>query len=342
MKNERSEIAGPVLEVARWYAAMDMDSVDRATREQFVKWLRDSPDHMAAFLALTEMAWNIGQMRDLPTVDELVASAADHPSSADGSPLRDREKARVSGRWMSLSIIAALIVVVLGTLFWFRSDFHGRQDFATGIGGVHDFSLQDGSRIKLSTNSEVHARLTSSERKINLMRGEALFTVAKDETRPFVVFTPNIAVRATGTVFGVRDYPGERVQISVTEGSVAVTCRSQAAAVTLLSAGQIATATQCQVAIHRTDAKEMARRLSWTTGKLAFSGETLADVVAEINRFNRRQLVIADPRLANERVVGVFAPTDLDSILPALAESNHVEAQPAADSAEVIRLSKRE
>ena len=45
-----------------------------------------------------------------------------------------------------------------------------------------------------------------------------------------------------------------------------------------------------RVSVSRVEPQLLARRLAWTSGRLEFRGETLAEAVAEFNRYNRRQI----------------------------------------------------
>jgi transmembrane sensor len=66
---------------------------------------------------------------------------------------------------------------------------------------------------------------------------------------------------------------------------------------------------------------EADRQLAWREGLVSFNGEPLQTAVAEINRHNRRQIVIDDPALAAKPVVGIFRATDLDGFSAAAAEA---------------------
>jgi transmembrane sensor len=61
--------------------------------------------------------------------------------------------------------------------------------------------------------------------------------------------------------------------------------------------------------------------LSWTTGRLVFQGEKLAEVVAEINRYNARKLRVTDPDIASLRIGGNFQATDPDGFAKALGRT---------------------
>ena len=83
---------------------------------------------------------------------------------------------------------------------------------------------------------------------------------------------------------------------------------------------------------------EADRQLAWRDGMVSFDGESLRTAVTEINRHNRRQIVIDDPSLASMPVVGVFRATDLDGFAAAAAAA--LNARATADG-DIIRLQHR-
>jgi transmembrane sensor len=86
----------------------------------------------------------------------------------------------------------------------------------------------------------------------------------------------------------------------------------------------------------------MSRKLAWTQGRLWFDRVTLAEAVAEFNRYNRRQLVIDDPAIESFHIGGTFDTQDVDNFVGALRSFGiRAATTPAGPdgSAEVIRLS---
>ncbi|MNC99026.1 hypothetical protein D3C83_171720 [compost metagenome] len=69
---------------------------------------------------------------------------------------------------------------------------------------------------------------------------------------------------------------------------------------------------------------------------VGLDGETLAEAAAEFNRYNDRQIVIDDPALGQERLVGYFRATDPESF--ARAAANTLGAQVSFGDRE-LRLS---
>jgi transmembrane sensor len=197
------------------------------------------------------------------------------------------------------------------------------------------------------TATEVSVQLTKQERDIQLIRGEALFEVAHDKTRPFIVRANDTAVRAVGTAFAVR-LEAAQVDVTVTEGIVEVAEQTMAPGsgptssptsrpdVKRVAANERAVITHMHAPEVRPIAPvEADRQLAWREGMVSFDGESLQTAVAEINRHNRRQIVIDDPALADKPVVGIFRATDLDGFSAAAAEA--LKARVVRDG-DVIRL----
>lgn len=222
-----------------------------------------------------------------------------------------------------LSASASLLVALAG--FWIAHTLGGPKTYSTGIGGFQRIILEDQSAIELNTNSEVRVALLPHLRKVELVRGEASFEVAHDMSRPFIVSAGRTAVRAVGTKFDVQRLENS-VEVIVDEGKVAIGSPSLLemkvdvlpTTTPQLAAGQSALASGSGVTLKELPKREMVRKLAWQNQMLVFDGDTLADVVAQFNRYNARQLIIADPTLATLQIGGYFRPTNLDAFTNAL------------------------
>jgi transmembrane sensor len=236
-------------------------------------------------------------------------------------PLPQKSSARRP--WLFLSVAASLTVAV--ACLWIAHAVSGPKTFSTGIGGFQRIVLEDQSAIELNTDTEVRVSLSPRVRRVELVRGEASFEVAHDASRPFIVSAGNTAVRAVGTKFDVRRLDNT-VEVTVDEGKVVVgdpsVLESKADLRTMsipqLTAGQSALATGNGVQLKQLPKRDMERKLAWQNQMLVFDGDTLAEVVAQFNRYNGRQLVIADPSLATLHISGYFRPTNLDAFISVL------------------------
>jgi len=221
-----------VAEACAWFADFREGDVPAATRARFDEWLRRSPEHIQAYLEVSA-AWS-----ELPTGDpegriDVAALVARARESADDNVVALSARAEGAGppgvarlqitprRWSLPAVAAsiALALVLLGFTAWFvafRAD-----SYSTGIGEQRTVRLADGSTVELNALSRISVRLSKTLRDIELTRGQALFHVAKDGARPFIVQSEGVTVRAVGTQFDVyRKRNGTTV--TVLEGEVAV------------------------------------------------------------------------------------------------------------------------
>lgn len=208
-------------------------------------------------------------------------------------------------------------------------------NYRTAIGQVTMVTLRDGSVADLDTDSELHVRFSGRERRVELLRGQALFHVAKDKQKPFVVFAAGHSVTATGTKFDVRIDP-DRFDVTLLEGRVHVetgTGSNPGEATDLLPGWEFSDV-RGDVRIMRVAADSSARRMAWLQGRIAVAGEPLADVVAELNRYSVRKIVLT-PAVADERIDGVFRAGDIDAFVN-LARQDHLVRVVSDTATEIV------
>jgi len=299
-------------EAAAWLARRDGDAWSPGEEAELDVWLAASTAHRVAFLRL-QAAWSkADRLRavGLPDAIDEMRGEAPKPRAVPTWP-------RV--RWL-IPVAAAAALALLALPTWMVIDAPG-QAHSTAVGGFQRLPLDDGSHIELNTNSSVDVVYTARERRIALDRGEALFKVARDERRPFVVEAGAYRITAVGTEFAIR-LADEQVSVAVTEGRVRLD-RLRAGRspepVTFLSAGQRLEGRPSAAIVSPVPIEELEQSLSWREGLLVFDNQPLADVAAEFNRYNRRQLVV-DPSAASVSVSGSFRATNLDGFLRLLEQ----------------------
>ena len=114
--------------------------------------------------------------------------------------------------------LAAAAAVVVAVAYWISLD--PEVVYKTGRAEQREVALDDGSRIHLNAASEAIVRYTSSLREVELVRGEGVFDVAQEQSRPFVTTAADTGVVAVGTQFRVR--LDDNVVVTVLEGTVGV------------------------------------------------------------------------------------------------------------------------
>jgi transmembrane sensor len=303
-------------EASDWLVKHRTGELGEADRVAFDSWLRTSPTHVRAYLEMSEI-WEDAAALDPATsasVDELIARAqgegnvvALSPKVADRGAVTD---ARTAWKVPARALLAASVAVVCvggGVFAWLNR----APVYSTGVGEQRSLTLDDGSMVTLDTRTRIRVRFSARERDIDLLEGQALFRVAKNDRQPFVVQSDAAAVRAVGTEFDMyRQRAG--VTVTVLEGRVAVTASSEqrrADDAVLVPAGQ-QVAVLWSAEVTPSAIADVAAATAWTQRRLIFESTPLSAVVEEFNRYNTRRLVIADPKLSSFHVSGVFSSTD--------------------------------
>lgn len=215
-------------EAANWFVEFRAGDIDPAARRRFDTWIRKSPEHLRAYLEITEI-WqdaSFVESTEESSATQLVASAkARDPNVIDLRSNDDPREASPPVRHRRITSIrfalaASLVLATLGASigYWLAAQYH---TYATGTGEQRSIDLPDGSTIVLNAQSKVRIHFTDDHRDVDLIRGQALFRVAKDKHRPFLVRSDVAQVRAVGTQFDVYRKTTGTV-VSVIEGRVAV------------------------------------------------------------------------------------------------------------------------
>lgn len=306
-------------QAARWLIRRDEPGWSKADEAALDAWLGESFTHKAAFWRL-ERGWS--------AADRLAATVA---PAAPAAPRR---------RLAPLLMAAAVAFAALATaLFLHLSPAAAPTEIRaeTGVGGVRTVTLSDGSKVTLNTASSVRAILLGDRRDVWLDRGEAYFDVAHDASRPFSVFAGDKHVTVLGTRFSVRR-DDDRMQVAVASGRVRISSGSAGSdrSGAVISAGDVALVRGRSILLAERSEKNVLERLSWRSGILHFDGVTLAEAAGEFNRYNEKQIRIADPHAARLRIGGSFEAANVDVFARLLGDAFGLEV---ADDGKTLTIS---
>jgi transmembrane sensor len=225
-------------------------------------------------------------------------------------------------RFLQLGI--AIVIAAFGAtvLSWLILNGRVGQLYATGIGERATVSLPDGTVVTLNTDTLMRVRYRAGLRLVALEHGEARFAVGQNKNVPFEVNAGPVSTRALGTAFSVHVRAEGLVDVLVTEGAVEI--RAAAGEPRSATAGDLIEATPRGTVLRRLEDTEIRRRLRWQEGKLTFGGEPLEEVIREVNRYQKQQFVIVDPKIAQIPIGGTFNVGDLGAIVEALRMSRMV------------------
>ncbi len=293
-------------EAIEWVVLLHSGTAGAADREGYAQWRVRSPAHEEAACEAEALLGDVGRTQ---AADEYRLTG-----TALGPPAY-RERARRFGRrafvgsavaagaaWIAGPALVAGVTALLAT-------------YHTGVGERRRLRLPDGSTVWLNTASALSVHFGVGSRRITLHAGEALFDVAKDRARLFIVHAGQGAAEAVGTVYAVRR-EGAATRVTVQEGIVAV---RDGESVQRVMAGQGVRYRDGMISAP--DSVETDEAFSWVRGKLIFNRRPLEQVTAELERYRHGRILILGEELRKMDVTGVFDLDDNEALLAALGSA---------------------
>jgi transmembrane sensor len=296
-------------EAAAWHGRLGAKSVSTETLQAFFAW-RQAPENAEAYRRV-ESAWTGGAaLRN--DADLLQATSA----------ALNRRPDRARRRWIASAVAVGAAVAVVATV-GLRLPFG--SVYETGIGEERIVQLADGSSLRLDTGTRVTVKFDRGRRLVSLESGQALFTVAHDARRPFVVEAGAAEVTAIGTVFGVRRDAAE-VRVVLVEGAVRVV--DDKGASERMSAGE-----QLEVSPARMTRKaaDVGVETGWVEGRIQFRDASLPEAVAEVNRYLTRKIELAPGAGRGDTVNGLFKTGDREAFVATASDVFDLRASERAD-----------
>jgi transmembrane sensor len=285
---------------ADWVVREDRRALTPAEQAELDAWLTGDERRQGAYVR-AHAAWSM--------LDRGRAMGAETPPVRRW-PTMTRREAMAAGL-----IGAAALGATYGVLNL------GRQSYRTARGEIRRVPLGDGSSVAINTDSRIEVAFEDDRRQVKLTEGEVWFDVVRDRARPFIVEAKDVRLRAGDGAFSVRRLD-KGAEVIVTKGLVECWTTVDPSRVLRLPAG-----TKMLISGGLPDAPQVlppstvGRLLAWREGMVGLDGETLAEAAAEFNRYNDRRIVIDDPALGRERLVGYFRANDPDSFVRAAAKT---------------------
>lgn len=331
-ERRRTESAG------EWLLRLNEQDVSEETLAQWVEWCDSDSMNLRAFEQMQSL-WR---------------AAAQHPPDAQQlarlmrpeDPAQRTPTGRASRRWLALAASVATLCAVGFLLV-------GRLNAPTDPGVRHATSvdsvqtplatnqqaiLPDGSHVELGARSVLDVDFTGTQRRMRLRDGQAFFRVKHDAKHPFVVEAGTVRVTAVGTAFDVRR-SGAQVAVTVQEGVVEVTNAGADAAPMRAEAGyQLALDTVTGAVRRSIVDPKMA--MAWRAGRLEFAGDTLDVVIASVNRYASRPIVLGNPALGKLTFTGTVFVDSIDASLDAMQQVFPLEVHRSEHEVILVERSK--
>src|SRR5258708_14698794 len=273
---------------------------------------------------------------------EAVLAQLDRVGAGGPDALLIVDRSHVSGsalkrRTLLVGSAAAGLAVAAGGAVWLTG-LLAQESYATRIGETKEVALSDGSMVVLNTDSKILVHYSKTRRQIQLLQGEALFDVAKNKKRPFIVTAGDTQVRAVGTSFTVKPLPKQPVQVLVREGIVEIQRPEvpQAPPVRLADNTLAVAPPEAPISTEPVPRIQVTRDLAWRQGRIAFDHQTLANAVGEFERYSEVPIHLT-PELETQTITGLFVPNDPVGFARAAAISLNLHVEVANRE---VRLSR--
>jgi transmembrane sensor len=320
------------LAAAEWLVRLQSTDISIEDTLAWQSWLNENPANAFAFADLEAISQ---ALRDVPAPAAVSARQLAVDRYDASVPIRDWNPPRVRLRWMAVA--ASFAIFALTFAFWKAPP--AANTFATAIGENRNVALSDGSTIALSADTQIEVALSEKERNVELTKGEALFMVAKDATRPFKVHAGDATIVAVGTAFNV-ERDSDRAVVSVTEGRVVVEPATHFLPVSVLHefkpklrsvplvAGQQTTAGSAGI---EEPTKMEDPATGWQVGHLAFRLQPLRYVLEDVNRYARKPIVLENDNVGALVITGTVERENIPGWIKSLERAFDLQVTEDAD-----------
>jgi len=227
-------------------------------------------------------------------------------------------------KYVSISSIAAAIMMLGAFLFFGRSDYHffriadADKPFSVMVpmSSISEVSLPDGTRVVLNAGSRLdYGRDFNKKNRDVFLSGEAYFDVAQDKDLPFVVHTEDCKMTVLGTRFDVYAYKGEGVTYAaLLEGSLRFDAGTS---MVLISPDEVATFDGMSIIKSVTETDQY---ISWVNGEIMFNEINLSEFFHRLSRLYDVRISYEENNLNARKFRAAFTQKEkLENVLNAVS-----------------------
>lgn len=309
-------------QAAEWCVYLYSGQATDPGRDKFSQWLKTSDEHSRTYAAI-EQTW-----RDMEFIacDQPAPPASQLQTGMD----TDRQVIEIAsgkpafGKRIAIAAFATAATILVAVGLW-NTVLHtpdAATQYASGTAETKTIELADGSQLTLGGASVVEALFSQDHREVRLVRGRAYFDVTHNPDHPFIVRAAATSIEVVGTEFDVA-FNDSDISVSVAQGTVDISkaptedTADTSPDVVRLNRGQQITASfeGALSTIHTFDMKQLQ---AWRSGRLEYVDTRLADVLAEVNRYRKQKILLADKTLGDMRITLAMPANETDRLLSSL------------------------
>lgn len=313
-----SRSAQHLQEAADWLVRLQRPEVDETDWLAFDAWLSE-PGAQEAYDAIQAIDEEIFQR-----------GAAVRGELAEPRRVAAKRTFTIDWRWLGgLGAAAAAAAVAITIAPWGELLPQPDTLYTTAKGESRTVELADGSRVDLNTDSHISVRLEKDARRVTVHDGQALFDVAHDSARPFLITAGDETVRVVGTKFDVRRRDGQ-LSVTVLRGLVEVSTDGEDAPIRLRPGQMLEHVEGASGVSVRSVAAE--DQVGWRSGRLVYRDQPLGRIVSDMNHYFDRPIRLEGENTATLRFSGVLIVDGQDAMVRRLTSLMPISATPTDDA----------
>ncbi|MCO5286564.1 MAG: FecR domain-containing protein [Chitinophagaceae bacterium] len=250
---------------------------------------------------------------------------------------RSRGSQVIGGMFFKYKSAAAVIgVLILSSIFYYFSQTN-HSVYAAGEGEFKEVILPDGSRVNLSSRSQLklHKDFKDAANREVWLEGEGYFSISprinKDSIKStFVVHTKDLDVEVLGTTFNVNTRH-EATTVVLNTGKINVKFMEKSLKEEFLKPGDKLTFTEKleKVEIDSVNAMDY---ISWKDQKFIFDNTSVKEIAQKIEDYYGYKVWISDSSLANREISGILTVEGAPKLIDVLSTLLNIEIEQRKDS----------
>jgi len=316
----------------RWFKLVNSETASDVTRSEFKVWFEEKPAHQHAYaqifvcnedrLAFSEFFPTKNKaLRGTATV-AIGQIADDLNSKGYGGGGFGVLTTSVPFSYKIMAVAALFCVAILS--FSTLMETPKPIDYTTQVAEVRKLVLDDGSTVMLGASSHITVEdFSGAERRVTLVKGEALFDVIHNPEKSFIVKAGETNVQVLGTIFNL-NRTDDYLAVSLLEGKLDV---KQDGFVDLpwseKSVGNVTLYSEQQVSVNngvleQPEPRKVEKMANWVEGRLNYVDVPLHVVIADVNRYSRLPVRITNEELGKLPVTAVFGVDQIGVMIKGL------------------------
>ena len=311
-----------------WFLRMQQMDIEHPDRSKFEAWLMLDASHQQAYQAVSEVWEGFDSTSDLKSLDAAMAQKA----------FLEQQRSRKLSQ--SITGVLSILLIAVFSLF----GYHTWQAQPTleivaiaEVGQVKAQTLEDGTKLNINANSEVEVTYYRNKRLVKLNRGEVIFEVARDESRPFIVDSGYGRITVLGTRFAVNRLQ-KRTRVSVDHGRVQFEAVDANGSVSqsplILKNGEVAELQQNQMP--KRTAQCASDAFSFAKGTISFDKAGLDEIAETLSRYRKPAVRLQSSLEDDTQITAVIKVQDIEKFIANLPDMAAVQVKSAPQQTLII------